>query len=103
MKMSKIKDSKEKLAVIYPGIKQITTNMKLNFSESEDIYLFRIPKNVDPHLLENTEIDLDEECKINIGEKYSIKPTTKIPDPTLVISDNCKVIHFKRNIKMEKI
>ncbi|KAJ8968716.1 hypothetical protein NQ317_011494, partial [Molorchus minor] len=93
---------KNGLEEIYPGIKLIKDRIGLNMSKSEDIYLFRIPKNVDPQSLHDVEMDLSNKCKINIGEKYSIKPTPKVPSQVLVILNKNEVINFKGNFKMEK-
>ncbi|XP_018567478.1 muscle M-line assembly protein unc-89-like [Anoplophora glabripennis] len=98
----KSKSAKEKLKEKYPGLKPIEIMTELNLSDFDEIHLFRIPKNVDPQSLRHAEINLEKECKVNLSEKYVITSTTKVPDPTLVISANTSVLCFKNNIKMEK-
>lgn len=87
---------------MYPGLKPIEISTELKLSDSDEIHLFRMPKNVDPKHLKNVKIDLENECKVDLGEKYSITPTVKIPNPTLVVYGNSRVLQFKNNIKMEK-
>lgn len=102
VRISPSKDPKQQLKNIYPNLQQRHIKTKINLGDSDEIFLFRTPKNVDVQNLLNTSIDLEEGCKINIGEKYIIRPTSKIPHPTLLLSSLSNIFRFKKNIVMEK-
>ncbi|KAJ8920233.1 hypothetical protein NQ315_011894 [Exocentrus adspersus] len=87
---------------ICPGFKPIETTVQSDFSDLDELYLLRIPKNVDPKLLKKAEINLENECVINLGEDYILTPATKPPDPALVISADPKIVRFKNSLIMEK-
>ncbi|CAG9856257.1 unnamed protein product [Phyllotreta striolata] len=100
--ISSLKDPKEQLQKFYPDLKLESIKTDIKSKDSHDIYLLRVPKNVDPQALIEADINMQDGGKINIGEKYLVKPTSKVPPPMMVLSNSKNVFHFKGNIVMEK-
>ncbi|XP_028142556.1 transcriptional regulator ATRX homolog [Diabrotica virgifera virgifera] len=100
---NKTKSSQESLKDLYPNIKTSPIKTKLKLKSSCDVYMLRIPKSVDANGLLNVSIDLEGKSKVTIGgQKFVIQHTSKIPDPTFVLSTKPHLIEFKRNLVMEK-
>ncbi|XP_057653295.1 tanabin-like [Diorhabda carinulata] len=95
--------TQEQLNELYPKLRKIDLHTKMKVKDSVDVYLLHVPKSVNPENLLNSEINLEESCRVNIdGDSYTIKPTSNVPDPTLVLNNKTEILHFKKNLVLEK-
>lgn len=99
----KVQTPQEQLNESHPNLRKIDVHTKMKIKDSVNVYLLHVPKSVNPENLINKEIHLEENCRVNIdGENYTIKPTSNVPDPTVVLNNKTEILHFKKNLVLEK-
>lgn len=83
---------------LYPDLTPINIKDDFEVSKNEEVYLFRIPKLINPQCLLNKEFDLLQGSKLKINnEKYELEPSNKTPNPFLLVGNRSRAIQ-PRNI-----
>lgn len=94
---------KELLQDLYPDLTIANIKDELNISDSEEVYLLRIPKTVDPQQLLNKEVDLIFGSKVKVGsKKYEFVPTNKASDPILLVGNQSRTVQPKNTLFLKK-
>lgn len=94
---------KELLQELYPKLTPINIKQYFNINSSDEVYLLRIPKIINPQQLLNKELDLTQGSKLKVDhEKYELELANKVPDPFLLIDSQNRTIQPKNSFFLKK-